>query len=139
MSWFEEPVSSDDLDGLHLLRNRAPAGMDIAAGEYGYDLHYFKRMLDAEAVDVLQADATRCAGITGFMEVGTLCQAANVPLSAHCGPSQHVHPCCACEPLRHLEYFHDHARIEHMLFDGLRSRWMAPCTPTCRGPAWGWS
>ena len=45
--WFEEPVSSDDLDGLRLLRDRAPAGMDIAAGEYGYDLFYFRRMLEA--------------------------------------------------------------------------------------------
>ena len=64
VSWFEEPVSSDDLAGLSLLRNRAPAGMDIAAGEYGYDLPYFRRMLDARAVDVLQADASRCAGIS---------------------------------------------------------------------------
>jgi len=59
VSWFEEPVSSDDLDGLRLLRDRAPAGMEIAAGEYGYDLFYFRRMLEAGAVDVLQADATR--------------------------------------------------------------------------------
>ncbi len=118
VSWFEEPVSSDDLEGLHLLRDRGPAGMDIAAGEYGYDLHYFRRMLEAEAVDVLQADASRCAGITGFLQVGALCQARCLPLSAHCAPSLHVHPCCAVIPLRHLEYFHDHVRIEQMLFDG---------------------
>jgi L-alanine-DL-glutamate epimerase-like enolase superfamily enzyme len=41
VTWFEEPVSSDDLEGLKLLRNRAPAGMAIAAGEYGYDSFYF--------------------------------------------------------------------------------------------------
>ena len=70
VTWFEEPVSSDDLDGLRLIRDRGPAGMDIAAGEYGYDLFYFRRMLDAGAVDVLQADATRCGGITGFLRVG---------------------------------------------------------------------
>lgn len=118
VSWFEEPVSSDDLSGLHLMRDRAPGGMDIAAGEYGYDAEYFRRMLEAEAVDVLQADATRCGGITGFLQVGALCQARSMPLSAHCGPSLHLHPCCAVLPLRHLEYFHDHVRIEHMLFDG---------------------
>jgi L-alanine-DL-glutamate epimerase-like enolase superfamily enzyme len=81
VSWFEEPVSSDDLAGLRLIRDRAPAHMDIAAGEYGYDLFYFRRMLDAGAVDVLQADATRCAGITGFLQVGALCDAFGVPLS----------------------------------------------------------
>lgn len=118
VSWFEEPVSSDDLEGLHLLRDRSPAGMNIAAGEYGYDLPYFERMLAAGAVDVLQADATRCAGITGFLQVAALCEARSLPLSAHCGPSMHAHPCCAARPVCHIEYFHDHVRIERMLFDG---------------------
>lgn len=116
--WFEEPVSSDDLEGLRLLRDRAPAGMDIAAGEYGYDAWYFRRMLDAGAVDALQADATRCAGITGFLQAGALCQSYGLPLSAHCAPNLHVHPACALPALRHIEYFHDHVRIERLLFDG---------------------
>ena len=118
VTWFEEPVSSDDLEGLRLLRDRAPAGMDITAGEYGYDLPYFRRMLEAGAVDVLQPDATRCAGVTGFMCAGALCQAFGIPLSAHTAPSLHVHPCCALPQARHLEYFHDHVRIERMFFDG---------------------
>jgi L-alanine-DL-glutamate epimerase-like enolase superfamily enzyme len=116
--WFEEPVSSDDLEGLRLIRDQGPAGMDITAGEYGYDLFYFRRMLEAGAVDVLQADATRCGGITGFLQVAALCHAQPIPLSAHCGPSIHVHPGCALTPVRHIEYFHDHVRIERMLFDG---------------------
>jgi L-alanine-DL-glutamate epimerase-like enolase superfamily enzyme len=116
--WFEEPVSSDDLDGLRLLRDRGPAGMAIAAGEYGYDLPYFRRMLDAGAVDVLQADASRCAGITEFLRVGALCAARGVPLSAHTAPSLHLHAACALDGVAHLEWFHDHVRIEHMLFDG---------------------
>ncbi len=119
VNWFEEPVSSDDLAGLHLLRDRAPACMDIAAGEYGYDTGYFRRMLEAEAVDVLQADATRCGGITGFLQVASLCEAFHLPLSAHTAPALHTHVCCAALPLRHLEFFHDHARIEQMLFDGV--------------------
>jgi len=118
VKWFEEPRPSDDLEGLHLLRDRGPAGMDIAAGEYGYSLSYFQRMLDAEAVDVLQADASRCAGVTGFLGVAALCHARLVPLSAHCAPSLHVAPGCAVPGFVHLEYFHDHARIEHLLFDG---------------------
>ena len=118
VGWFEEPVSSDDLEGLRLLRDRAPAPMAIAAGEYGYDLVYFRRMLEAGAVDVLQADATRCGGISGFLQVGALCDAFGIPLSAHTAPSLHVAPCCALGRAVHIEYFHDHSRIEQMLFDG---------------------
>ena len=117
--WFEEPVSSDDLAGLRLLRNRAPACMDIAAGEYGYDGGYFRRMLAAGAVDVLQADATRCGGITGYLQAAALCEAFEVPLSAHCAPTLHMHVACATRATRHIEYFHDHVRIEHLLFEGV--------------------
>ena len=118
VAWFEEPVSSDDLEGLRLVRDRAPAVMDVAAGEYGYDPFYFRRMLEAGAVDVLQADATRCGGPTGFLRAAALCDAFGVPLSAHCAPQLHAHLCCAAPRARHVEYFHDHARIERMLFDG---------------------
>ncbi len=119
VSWMEEPVSSDDLEGLALLRDRAPAGVQIAAGEYGYDLPYFERMLAAGAVDVLQADVTRCAGITELLRVDGLCQARAIPLSLHCGPSIHLHPALALQRFVHLEYFHDHVRIEQLLFDGV--------------------
>ena len=117
VTWFEEPVSSDDLGGLGRVRHGAPAGMDVAAGEYGYDVGYFERMLAAEAVDVLQADATRC-GITGLLQVGALCQARSMALSAHTAPGLHAHVGVALAPVRHVEWFHDHVRIERMLFDG---------------------
>ena len=116
--WFEEPVSSDDLAGLRLIRDRAPAHIEVAAGEYGYDVQYFQQMASAGAVDVLQADATRCCGISGFLRAGAVCDASCLPLSAHTAPGIHVHVCCAVSRVRHLEYFHDHVRIERMLFDG---------------------
>jgi L-alanine-DL-glutamate epimerase-like enolase superfamily enzyme len=118
VTWFEEPVSSDDLEGLRLLRDRAPGGLEIAAGEYGYEQFYFRRMLEAGAVDVLQADATRCGGITGFLKAAALADAHGLPLSAHTAPGLHLHVGCAAPRLRHVEWFHDHVRIEAMLFDG---------------------
>ena len=121
VTWFEEPVSSDDLEGLRLLRDRAPAGMDIAAGEYGWNAMYLRKMIEAGAVDVIQADATRCGGVTGFMEAAAIAIAKPIPLSAHCAPTVHMHLACAARALRHIEYFHDHVRIESMLFDGFRS------------------
>lgn len=114
--WFEEPVSSDDLEGLRWLRDRVPENMAIAAGEYGWDSQYFRRMLQAGAVDVLQVDATRC-GYTGFLHAAELCAAFNVPLSAHCAPALHTSLCVAVPGVRHAEYFHDHVRLEDMLFD----------------------
>ncbi|MBV9551798.1 MAG: mandelate racemase [Alphaproteobacteria bacterium] len=118
VGWFEEPVSSDDIPGLALMRAAAPAGMEIAAGEYGYNLDDFRRLLAAPAVDVLQADLTRCGGITGFMQTAALCEAHHTDLSGHCAPALHLHAACAAPRLRHLEWFYDHVRIEHMLFDG---------------------
>jgi L-alanine-DL-glutamate epimerase-like enolase superfamily enzyme len=118
VAWFEEPVTSDDPAGLRRVRDHAPIGMDIAAGEYGYDLDAFRILLGAEAVDVLQADATRCGGITGFLAAATLCDAHHTAFSGHCAPAMHLHAAAASPRLRHLEWFHDHVRIEQMLFDG---------------------
>ncbi len=119
--WFEEPVYHLDLEGLHLCRDRAPVTMEISVGEYGYDPVDFAHIIDAEATDVLQADASRCEGITGLMVVDAMCEAHNLPLSTHCAPSLHVHPACASKRVRHIEYFHDHVRIEKMFFDGVLS------------------
>ncbi len=120
VSWFEEPVSSDDLEGLRFIREQAPKEMEIAAGEYGYDARYFRAMLESGAVDVLQADATRCGGITGFLQAGVLCAAHSTPISAHTAPSIHKHVCCALASAVHVEYFHDHVRIENLAFDGVQ-------------------
>ena len=116
--WFEEPVSSDDVAGLRRVRDRAPAGMAIAAGEYVTDAYGFRRLLAAEAVDVLQGDATRCGGITGVLRADALCQAHGLPFSAHCSPAVHAPVCTAMQSAIHLEYFHDHVRIERLLFEG---------------------
>ena len=118
VSWFEEPVSADDLAGLRLLRGRGPSGMEIAAGEYVYTLDGARQLLEADAVDVLQADVSRCGGITGFLRIAALAEAFHVPLSGHCAPALHLHVATAAPGLRHLEWFHDHVRIEALLFDG---------------------
>jgi L-alanine-DL-glutamate epimerase-like enolase superfamily enzyme len=116
VSWFEEPVSSDDLDGLREVRDQVDP--DVTAGEYGYDLPYFARMVGAQAVDCLQVDVTRCGGVTEFLRAAAVAAASGLQVSAHCAPNLHAHVCAAVPNLRHLEYFHDHVRIEQMFFDG---------------------
>jgi L-alanine-DL-glutamate epimerase-like enolase superfamily enzyme len=119
--WLEEPVSSQDTAGLRLLRDSGPPGLDIAAGEYGYLLPDFAALLDAEAVDCLQADVTRCGGLTGLLQVGGLAEARQIELSGHCAPAVSAHAFCAVPHLRHLEYFHTHVRLEGIAFDGTLS------------------
>jgi L-alanine-DL-glutamate epimerase-like enolase superfamily enzyme len=117
--WLEEPLPADDLDGLRFVRDHVPAQLEIAGGEYGYGPDDFRRLLQAGAADVVMPDATRCGGITGFLKAAALCEAWHVPVSSHCAPALHVHLGCAIAGMRHAEYFHDHARIERMLFDGV--------------------
>lgn len=114
--WFEEPVSSDDLAGLRAVRDAVRP--DVAAGEYGGDLTYFQRMCAAGAVDCLQADASRCGGITEWLRVAAVAAAHHLEISGHCAPHLHAHAAAATPNVRHLEWFHDHVRIERMFFDG---------------------
>jgi L-alanine-DL-glutamate epimerase-like enolase superfamily enzyme len=137
VGWFEEPVSSDDLEGLHLLRDRAPGHMEIAAGEYGYEPFYFRRMVEAGAVDVLQADATRCGGITGFLKAAAIADSFSIPISAHTAPAVHLHVGCSVQGLRHLEWFHDHVRIERAVFDGAPVPRAGCITPDPQRPGLG--
>ena len=120
VDWFEEPVSSDQLEQMAFVRQHVP--MAVAAGEYGYDPWYFRHMLQAEAVDVLQADATRCLGVTGFLQAAALAQGFALPFSAHTAPTIHAQVGCAAARLINVEYFFDHVRIERMLFDGTPER-----------------
>lgn len=114
--WFEEPVSSDDLSGLRTVRDQVTA--EVAAGEYGWDLATLSRMCQAEAVGCLQVDVTRCGGITEFLRVAAMAAAHGLEVSGHCAPQLHAPVLAAVPNARHLEWFHDHVRIESMLFDG---------------------
>jgi L-alanine-DL-glutamate epimerase-like enolase superfamily enzyme len=137
VTWFEEPVSSDDLEGLRLVRERAPAGMAVAAGEYGSTPWYFRRMAVAGAVDCMQADATRCGGVSGFMAVDALCDAFTLPLSAHTAPTVHAHLGVAAGRVRHVEWFHDHVAVERRLFDGVPEPRSGVLTPDPDRPGLG--
>lgn len=117
-TWFEEPVTCDDLVSLRLLVERMPAPLRIAVGEYIYVLDDAKNFIDAHAVDVLQTDVTRCGGPSNFLKIGQACEIHHLPFSAHTSPSLHATLCCALPAAINVEYFHDHARIERLIFDG---------------------
>lgn len=114
VTWLEEPVSSADLAGLRAVRDAVSA--DVAAGEYGYRLADFTAL--CSAVDCLQADVSRCGGITEWQRVAALAAAHHLDVSGHCAPWLHAAVGAATPNLRHLEWFHDHARIETRYFEG---------------------
>jgi L-alanine-DL-glutamate epimerase-like enolase superfamily enzyme len=119
VTWFEEPVSSQDLTGLALIRSQVAP--DVAAGEYSWTLADSARLIDAGAVDCLQLDVTRCGGVTGFRQAAGVAAASNLQVSGHCAPNLHARVAGSVPNLRHVEYFHDHQRIERQLFDGALS------------------
>ncbi|MDG6110344.1 mandelate racemase [Dactylosporangium aurantiacum] len=133
--WFEEPVSSDNLGGLRRVRDAVAA--EVTAGEYGYGLSYFQRMCAAGAVDCLQADVTRCGGVTEFQRVAAVAAAYDLDVSGHCAPNLHLDVAATVPNLRHLEYFHDHARIETLLFDGATSPVRGAMSPDLSAPGNG--
>ncbi len=117
ITYLEEPVTSEDREGLRFLRDHGPGGLSVAAGEYEWDLPQVADL--ADCVDILQADVTRCGGITNLLRVDGICKGHTIPFSAHCAPAISAHACCAMETLVHLEFFHDHVLVENILFDGV--------------------
>ncbi len=136
--WLEEPLAPHDLRGLRFLREHMPVGVEIAEGEYGYDLDDFRRLLEADAADVVMPDATRCGGVTGFLKVAALCEACHKPMSCHCAPALHAVIGAVVPDVRHIEYFHDHVRIENMLFTGLPRQVDSELEIDRSQPGFGW-
>lgn len=139
VSWYEEPVVKTDLAGLRLLRDRAPATLEVAGGEYGYELSDFRTFIEADCLDVIQADVTRCGGVTGFLRAAALCDAFELPMSTHCAPALHVALGCHVPQLRHVEWFFDHQRIERLLFDGAPEPGGGELRPDLTRPGFGLS
>ena len=112
--WFEEPVSSDDVEGLAVVR--AAVRCDVAAGEYVAEVYDAQALIPV--VDCLQLDATRCGGYTGWLRGAALARGHNLQVSGHCAPSLHAAVAASGPNLRHVEWFADHARLEPLLVDG---------------------
>ncbi len=135
VSWFEEPVSSQDLDGLRLVRDTVEC--EVAAGEYLFDERDATSMLRSGAVDVLQVDATRCGGYTSWLRAAATAAAFGLEVSAHCAPSLHAHVAGAVPNLRHVEYFWDHHRADALLFEGALTPSAGSLVPDVDAPGHG--
>jgi L-alanine-DL-glutamate epimerase-like enolase superfamily enzyme len=117
-TWFEQLVSPHNLEDLRWLRDHAPAMLEIAGGAHCDTPDDVRHMLQAGAVDVQQVDASRCGGISGFLAAAALTDAWGIEISGLSAPSLLLHAACAVPGLRHLEWHHEHARVETLVFDG---------------------
>ncbi|MFL0458160.1 enolase C-terminal domain-like protein [Brachybacterium paraconglomeratum] len=95
--WIEEPTYPDDVLA-HAAIREAVAPVRIATGEQGANRVLFKQLLQAGAIDVLQADATRVAGISENLAILLLAAKFDVPVCPHAGGVG------LCEMVQHLAF-----------------------------------
>ena len=104
VTWFEEPVSSDDLEGLRLLRDSAPPRMEITAGEYGYDPSTSGGCSGQERWTCCRRTLRAAQESQGFMAVGACATPAASPpqpiARRRCMSTRRAAP-----SVRHIEYF----------------------------------
>lgn len=96
--WIEEPTSPDDILG-HATIRRAVAPIKVATGEHCHNQVMFKQLLQAQAIDVLQLDATRVAGVNENIAILLLAAKYGVPVCPHAGGVG------LCEMVQHLAMF----------------------------------
>jgi L-fuconate dehydratase len=139
LAWVEEPTSPDDVLG-HARIRRAVTPVPIATGEHIHNRVMFKQFLQADALDVVQIDATRVGGVNENLAILLLAAAFGKPVCPHAGGVG------LCELVQHLAMFDFVAvagtvngrRIEYVdhlhehFVDPVRirdGRYLAPTTP----------
>nr|WP_208406375.1 enolase C-terminal domain-like protein [Amycolatopsis granulosa] len=98
IAWIEEPTSPDDILG-HAAIARAVAPIPVATGEHGANRVLFKQMLQANALSVLQLDATRVGGVNENIAILLLAAKFGVRVCPHAGGVG------LCEAVQHLAMF----------------------------------
>lgn len=89
MDWVEEPLHPDDLDGHARLQRTT--SLDIAAGESIYSYQQFSGFIAADAIRVVQVDATRVGGVTEWLQVASHAAARGLRVAPHAGDMMQLH------------------------------------------------
>ena len=98
--WIEEPTSPDDILGhAAIRRGLAPAGIRVATGEHVQNRIIFKQLLQADAIDMVQIDACRVAGVNENLAILLLAAKFGKPVCPHAGGVG------LCELVQHLSMF----------------------------------
>lgn len=103
VAWLEEPLPSDDVAGHAVLAARSP--VPIAAGEHLQGRFEFKQYLDRGAASVLMPDAPLTGGVSEWLRIAALAEAASVPVTPHFLPELHIHLAAAAKSATFVEHF----------------------------------
>jgi L-fuconate dehydratase len=96
--WIEEPTSPDDILGLARIR-REVSPARVATGEHVANRVIFKQLLQADAIDIMQIDACRVAGVNENIANLLLAAKFGIPVCPHAGGVG------LCEIVQHLAMF----------------------------------
>jgi L-fuconate dehydratase len=113
--WIEEPTSPDDILGTAAIR-RAVSPIRVAAGEHVPNRVIFKQLLQAGAIDIMQIDACRVAGVNENIANLLLAAKFGIPVCPHAGGVG------LCEMVQHLAMF-DYAAVSGTM-DGRMIEWI---------------
>ena len=114
--WLEEPVQVDDIDGL--AKVAASTDIPIAGSEIENTKHGFKELIERNAVEIVQADATICGGITEFKKIAAIAEAHGLPMCPHSADQIHTPLVAAIPNGLFVEYMPDLAsRIVDLLMN----------------------
>ncbi len=102
LTWIEEPVVYDDLDGYRRLA--AELDTPIQIGENFYGPRSLHRALQAQACDYVMPDFMRIGGVTGWMQAAAIASAAGVPVSTHLYPEVAAHVMRVTDTAHWLEW-----------------------------------
>jgi D-galactarolactone cycloisomerase len=80
-AWFEEPFPPEDIDRYVSLRKRLKT--PLAAGENEFGVQGFRELIRAGAIDIVQADACRCGGISELVRIAAMARDANLRVAPH--------------------------------------------------------
>jgi L-alanine-DL-glutamate epimerase-like enolase superfamily enzyme len=103
LEWIEEPVIPDDIQGYREVREASDT--PISGGEHEFTRWGHERLLEEEAVDVLQPDIHRCGGLTELLKIDALASTHDVPVIPHSGTNPTLQFIAASTNAPMAEYF----------------------------------
>jgi D-arabinonate dehydratase len=120
--WIEEPVRADNLSAMR----RIAEALDtpVATGELEATRWAFAQLIEQNAADILQPDATVCGGVSEWLKIAHYAAALDIPIAPHYNWDFHTQLCAAIPNAVFIEYFLAASGVK--MFDSVLAEPMKP-------------